>query len=280
MGWFDLKNGKTVLADLRQAWDFRSAVEQYCIAHHLLTPELRSASNTESDDVATEAERWLAQHHNPAAPAPPTVRIDWQDIALNRPGEQARKQADAVRAAAPRRGFFARLFDFGSPDRSWRRGAQGENIVAARLAKLPLGWHALHSISVGSRNVDIDHIVIGPAGVFTINAKHHLLTKVWVGGNTFMVNGQRYPYVRNARHEAQRATRLLSAAAGFGVDVRPVIAVVNAKDLRIKAQPDDVHVSADARLRRCFLRQPTVLSNDGVDHIWRAARKSTTWSSS
>lgn len=34
--------------------------------------------------------------------------------------------------------------------------------------------------------------------------KHHPGAKIWVDGDTFMVNGTRAPYVRNSRHEARR----------------------------------------------------------------------------
>lgn len=66
--------------------------------------------------------------------------------------------------------------------------------------------------------------------MFTINAKHHPKASVWVGGNTFMVNGQRHQYVRNSRHEAARAGRLLAAACGSPVTVTGLIAVMDAHE--------------------------------------------------
>jgi hypothetical protein len=95
-------------------------------------------------------------------------------------------------------------------ERAWRIGADGEQAVAAQLTRLGPSWRVLHAVRVGDHGSDIDHVVIGPAGVFTVNAKHHPNTSIWVGGDTFMVNGQRVPYVRNSRHEARRAARRLS----------------------------------------------------------------------
>jgi len=37
-------------------------------------------------------------------------------------------------------------------------------------------------------------------GVFTVNAKHHPHTKVWVGGDTFIVGGHRVDYIRRPRN--------------------------------------------------------------------------------
>lgn len=43
-----------------------------------------------------------------------------------------------------------------------------------------------------------------------------------------MIIGQRQPYIRNSRHEAGRAARLLTAACGFPVAVTGVVVPVGA----------------------------------------------------
>lgn len=55
--------------------------------------------------------------------------------------------------------------------RRWQYGAAGERIVAQRLRRLPRAWTVLHDIDRGRGNVD--HIAIGPRGVFTIETKLH-----------------------------------------------------------------------------------------------------------
>lgn len=42
--------------------------------------------------------------------------------------------------------------------------------------------------------------------------------------------GQRQPYMRNNRHEAQRACRLLAAASGFHVGVTGLNEVIGARE--------------------------------------------------
>ena len=49
------------------------------------------------------------------------------------------------------------------------RGATGEEQVGGLLDGLGNGWHAIHDASLGNGNVD--HILIGPAGVFTVETK-------------------------------------------------------------------------------------------------------------
>jgi hypothetical protein len=52
------------------------------------------------------------------------------------------------------------------------RGATGEEHVGALLDALaPRGWQAIHDVSLGRGNVD--HIAIGPGGVFTVETKSH-----------------------------------------------------------------------------------------------------------
>lgn len=54
----------------------------------------------------------------------------------------------------------------------WLRGAAGERAVGAVLAQLEdEGWRALHDISLGRGNVD--HVLVGPGGIFTIETKSH-----------------------------------------------------------------------------------------------------------
>ncbi|HEY7892635.1 MAG TPA: nuclease-related domain-containing protein [Solirubrobacteraceae bacterium] len=52
------------------------------------------------------------------------------------------------------------------------RGATGEEHVGALLDRLGHeGWRVIHDVSFGHGNVD--HIVIGPGGVFTVETKSH-----------------------------------------------------------------------------------------------------------
>jgi hypothetical protein len=54
----------------------------------------------------------------------------------------------------------------------WLRGAEGEQAVGAICALLEAdGWHAIHDVSLGHGNVD--HVLIGPGGIFSIETKSH-----------------------------------------------------------------------------------------------------------
>jgi hypothetical protein len=143
-------------------------------------------------------------------------------------------------------------------ERAWRLGAEGEELVGAQPAKLTAKdprWRALHAVPVGDKGSDIDHLVIGPGGVFTLNSTHHPRARIWVAGDSFRVNGVHQPYVRNSRHEAARAVRLLTTACGFPVTATGVIVPVIADDVVVEREPGDVHVIPRRRLRRWLRRR-------------------------
>lgn len=162
---------------------------------------------------------------------------------------------------------------------TWERGAIGERLVAEELARLvgiDARWGFLNSIPVGDE-ADIDLFVVGPGGVYTINAKYHRGARIWVGGDTLMVNGVRQPYVRNSRHEARKAARLLTRATRLSVRVQGIVVPVDAHAFTVKAQPDDVHVINRARLTSYLRSQPATLQPTEVARIFNAARLSNTW---
>jgi hypothetical protein len=57
---------------------------------------------------------------------------------------------------------------------AWRRGAHGEQRTATLLRRLePHGWVVLHDLAVPGSRANLDHLVIGPGGVFVIDSKQY-----------------------------------------------------------------------------------------------------------
>jgi hypothetical protein len=204
---------------------------------------------------------------------------DWTDLAATRAGREVQAKASALRQAAPVRTFLARLLGAHTDERAWRLGGEGEQAVAKQLERLGPGWRILHSIVLSEKGSDLDHLVIGPGGAFCINAKNHPRAAVWVAGATFMVNGQRHPYVRASESEAKKVSRVLTAGCGFDVPVRGVIAVVNANTLTVKQQPGQVRIASRRHLVEWLSSQPHCFSAEKVDSVYSVARRSTTWAS-
>lgn len=185
-----------------------------------------------------------------------------------------------VQADVPPRGALARTFGrspLSEESRPWYLGALGELDVAGRLDSLGEGWTVLHSVPIGTRGSDIDHVVVGAAGVFTINTKFHEDARVWVGSRRLLVNGQAKDHLRNSRYEATRTQKLLSAAAGTEVPVTGVIAIVGAKQITIREQPADVAVLDATRLTRWLKKQKPRLDQAQTAALSALVRDAATW---
>jgi Nuclease-related domain len=183
-----------------------------------------------------------------------------------------------VLQVSPAYSRVVRLLGARTDERPWSTGGAGASEVTARLAQLPLDWHVLHAVPIGDLGADIDHLAIGPAGVFAIEAKHSADGRLRVRGDSVTVDGQHRPFVRDSRVKATRAGRLLSAAAGCEVAVHGVIAVVGArKGIPAKQRPVDVAVLAAKQLTQYLRERPAVLELSSIERIFAAARHSSTW---
>ncbi|MBI1758539.1 MAG: NERD domain-containing protein [Actinobacteria bacterium] len=85
------------------------------------------------------------------------------------------------------------------------RAGSGPAAQAARLPdRLPAAWRVIHAIPLGTDGGDVDHLVIGPGGVFTINTKYHRGARVGVGRDVVVARGTPRSHVEKARREAVR----------------------------------------------------------------------------
>lgn len=91
------------------------------------------------------------------------------------------KGESRIREAHPRLGrLILALSDDPQSTRAWQSGATGERKLGDRLASLGDSVIALHDRLVPKSRANIDHIVIGPAGVYVIDAKRYRNAKIAV----------------------------------------------------------------------------------------------------
>lgn len=200
-------------------------------------------------------------------------------LRARKPGYAVMQECLAIQAQAPartrRERFWGRdpLVD---EARSWFKGALGERRVARELDALGPDFTVLHAVPIGKRSTDIDHVVVGPTGVFTINTKNHSGQDVWVGGRTLMVGGQRTPHVHRALVEGERATRLLSDAAGGPIPVQPVL-VVQAAKLRYGNKVPAVVTLTPEAIGSWIKGLPRTYSDEAVRYLSMLAEERGTW---
>lgn len=112
--------------------------------------------------------------------------------------------------------------------RRLKLGLQGELVVGQYLDRLHAdGYQVFHDIE--GQNFNLDHVLIGPAGVFTVETKTwnkpHANAKVTFDGERLLIGGkeaERDP-VTQARAQAAWLRVQLHESSGRDFDVRPVI---------------------------------------------------------
>jgi hypothetical protein len=195
-------------------------------------------------------------------------------------GQAAIVELVNAQRAVKRRSLLARVFGMSPLNHETHalyRGVVGEIEVGEALDRLGAEWVALHALPVDVGAADIDHLVVGPAGVYIISTKNHSGLNVWASQRTFMAGGVRYPHVRNMEYEMGRAERMLTSAAGSPVEVSGVLAVVAAKSLVVRERHRDVAVVAANQLVSWLQRGKRVLTAAEVSHIATAASLASTW---
>ena len=160
---------------------------------------------------------------------------------------------------------------------AWYRGALAEIAVGRMLSKLDPRWVVMHAVPVGRRGSDIDHLVVGSSGVFTVNTKNHSGQRVWVMDRHAMVAGHRCDHVRNSEFEASRVAKLLGEILGWPVPVRGVVAVLDPERLVVKQRPPGVEVLEARKLVRWLKKRKEFLDPGQVAQIESIIGLRTTW---
>ena len=218
----------------------------------------------------------------PPVPDPPVSDppVSDQPALDNLPGQSAIVELLRVQDAVPGRSGLARLFGLSplsAESRTWYEAAVSEIEVGDALAQLDDDWVVLHALPVGAGTTDIDHVVIGPGGVFIINTKNHPGQTVWASQRAFLVSGIRYPYIRNMEYEMGRVERLLGSASGIAVEAIGILAVVAARSITVRDKHRDVTVLPASTIVQWLVERPVVLSAEQVSAIGDAAERATTW---
>jgi nuclease-like protein len=159
-----------------------------------------------------------------------------------------------------------------SPDAvAWRRGAAGERRTARLLAPLQRhGWAILHDLAAPGSRANIDHLVIGPGGVFVIDSKHYR-GRLQLDGSGRLWHGRSplAPTLRAVDVEADQAARVLTDP---DVVVVPIVAVHGARVPWDKVVTQGVPVVAAKPLPTMLRALPAVLGPERVAWLADQAR--------
>ena len=171
-------------------------------------------------------------------------------------GESAREQARRRREKAERLQRSAE---------SWERGADGEEATARVLAELPTeSWTVFHDIRwPGRRYANVDHVAVGPPGVFMIDSKN------WTGPVTIKDDVLRLGGWRKEREVAAAAEAAL-AVGGLVPSVHPDLVhpvLCFVRDEPVEGWARDVMVCSTSNLLRMLTTRPDVLPPDQLRQL-------------
>lgn len=159
--------------------------------------------------------------------------------------------------------------------RGWYRGALGELLVGDVLENLGQRWDVLHDLPL--ERTSLDHLVIGPGGVFTVRTANCNGMDVVIDGDELVVVGEIRHDILLARMEAVEVSQILSAAAGRSISVQPLLVVVEPRRLIVRSEVADVGIISSSDLERALCGLPGIMSGDEVASISDIADLDATW---
>jgi hypothetical protein len=170
-------------------------------------------------------------------------------------------------------------------DRDARRLEAAGARALTRLDRLGPNWHIVdwpRTDAQGHYEPDpaddrAGFLAIGPGGVFAVTVADHGRSRVLIAGDVVQINGKRPQYVAEARREAKRAGKALSAAVGLSVPVTPVLTFVGSGVISVHGLPKEVLVSTDKELDRLLTAGGARISPATATKLSAVAHHPTTW---
>ena len=150
--------------------------------------------------------------------------------------------------------------------------------VTERLDRLAdEGWETIHDVPLGRQGTCIEHLVIGPGGLFTVTERRHPGQRIVGRGRAMTVDGRPVAYLRDTRLEAARTQDRLLAAGCAQIHVRAVLVLQGDLDVDVLTAPSDPLVVARHEVPGLFRRMPVVLDGRRVQALAKVARRAGTW---
>jgi hypothetical protein len=130
------------------------------------------------------------------------------------------------------------------------------------------GYVALNSRAIPGSDSVVDHLVIGPGGVFALDSERwdrRLPIRSTTGDMLYHGPFSQKARLEHARWEASQAAARLSNALGEKITVRPAMVIYGPTIPWIVASLNGVDVFAGKRLRKYFRRQARTRQADPLD---------------
>ncbi|MFI6539419.1 nuclease-related domain-containing protein [Nonomuraea sp. NPDC050547] len=158
---------------------------------------------------------------------------------------------------------------------AWRRSSVAERRTEGQLKRLERsGYRTLHARAIPGSEAQIDHLVIGPTGVYAVDSEKwdkRLPVRVQMGKKLFHGPFDMKPRITEAKLEASQAAELISKAFGREIAVVPSLAIygppVPWKVMTIRG----VDVYEGTRARKWITKREHALTEEEIDRLYEIA---------
>lgn len=158
---------------------------------------------------------------------------------------------------------------------AWRRASVAERRTEGQLRRLERsGYRTLHARAIPGSEAQIDHLVVGPTGVYAVDSEKwdkRLPVRVQSGKKLFHGPFDMKPRLTEAKWEASQASELISKAFGREVVVVPSLAIygppVPWKIMTIRG----VDVYQGDRARKWITKRERALTPAEIDRLYDIA---------
>ncbi|MGW0193829.1 nuclease-related domain-containing protein [Nonomuraea sp. NPDC003201] len=158
---------------------------------------------------------------------------------------------------------------------AWRRTSVAERRTEAQLRKLErAGYRTLHARAIPNSEAQIDHLVVGPTGVYAVDSEKwdkRLPVRVQMGKKLFHGPFDKKARLTEAKWEASQASELITQSFGREVSVVPSLAIygppVPWKIMTIRG----VDVYQGDRARKWITKRERALTDGEIDRIFDIA---------
>lgn len=165
-------------------------------------------------------------------------------------------------------------------ERGARRVEAAGAKALSRLDHLGPAWHVVEwprTDLASPAEERAGFLAIGPGGVFAVTVCDHGRSRVMLAGDVVQISGKRPPFVAQARRDARRASKALSAAVGLPVPVAPVLAFVGSGVISVYGVPKDCMVATHRELDRLLVTGGARISAETAQKLSVVASHPSTW---
>jgi hypothetical protein len=154
------------------------------------------------------------------------------------------------------------------------RGAKAEEVVAEQLSDLPEGYYDFHDVPFTGFN--IDHVVIGPGGIFMVETKSHA-GKVSAEGDRLLLNGKppQKNFLNQTWRQAYEMRDFLYLQTSMEWKVNPILCFTRAF-VTVRRPVKGVEVVRAGYLGKHIARQRATLSQEQIEKLVRVMEYRTT----